>query len=503
MSVRYKYTYHIAFFTGVFLFYFFIAYLTPYTGDDWTWGTERGMNRLENHFTDYNGRYLSNMIELIVTRYEWLRYLVMSVFATALVYVIGRVIGQANRMLYWLLAFLFMLLLPVDMYAQTFGWTAGFVNYVPSMALLLLYFMMVKNIFSEQPPVYRKWQLYSVVPLGLSTQLIVEHVTLFAIFVGCMVILYTFIAHRKFYLVHMLYLLSSVIGAVIMFSNSAYWNILSGQDKHAYRDIKNEANSGLLTNAYDVFSGDMYRYLFIDNPAVHLFIGVMVMILVVHVVSKSSVVHFVWKPVVLLTVVGFLLYTLVFQHMLGTAYLGTLTNDAEAILSAFYFIAITLSVGFVREKAVRNRLILYVLGIVLLSAPFAYVTPYGPRAAFASYIFMVLFGLELLAYNKKWLEWNTKPLRTVLIGLVTAAIAAYAGIFAVIGHVNQERLDHLHTQAAANQAQIDLPELPFSQFMWFSTPPDEHFNTMFKRFHGVPETTDVQFIPYTEWEKRT
>ncbi|TMN21785.1 DUF6056 family protein [Lentibacillus cibarius] len=502
MIGKHKYV-SIAFFTGIFLFYFFIAFQTPYTGDDWTWGTQRGMNRLENNFADYNGRYLSNMIEILATRFAWLRYLVMSIFATALVYVIGSVTGQANRMLYWLLAFLFMLLLPTDIYAQTFGWTAGFVNYVPSMVLLILYIMMIKNIFSEQPPTYQKWQVYAAVPLGLSTQLIVEHVTLFSLFVAGMVMLYTFMVHKRFYLVHLVYLLSSVIGAVIMFSNSAYWNILSGQDKHAYREINNGTDAGFLSKAYDVFSGDMYRYLFIDNPSIHLFIGAMVVILIVGVVSKSGFVNFFWKPIVLLTVVGFLLYVLAFQHMLGNAYLGALTNDAEAIISAFYFIAITLSViVFVKDQHIRNRLLLYLFGIVLLSAPFAYVTPYGPRAALASYIFMVLFGLELFAYNKTLHAWRTKPLRSVLIGLVTAAVVMYANIFSVIGHANQERLDYLNGQVAANKAQIYLPDLPFSSFMWFSSPPDEHFNTMFKRFNDVPENVEIRFIPYTEWKRR-
>ncbi|GAA0435200.1 hypothetical protein GCM10008983_09710 [Lentibacillus halophilus] len=492
----------IALFTGIFLFYFFIAFQTPYTGDDWTWGTERGMTRLDNLFADYNGRYLSNIIEILATRFAFLRYVVLSLFATALVYVIGRVTSQDNNLLYWLLAFLFMLLLPTDIYAQTFGWTAGFVNYVPSMVLLILYIMMVKNIFSDEPPTYRTWQVYAAIPLGLSTQLIVEHVTIFSIVIACMVVVYTVVVHRTVCRVHLVYLLSSVIGAVIMFSNSAYWNILNGQDKHAYREIKNGADAGILGKSYDVFSGDMYRYLFIDNPAIHLFIGVMIMILVVHGASRSRVSQVV-KPIVLLGVGGFVLYVVIFQHMLGNAYLGPLTNDAEALLSAFYFIAVSLSVMvFVKDSPARNRLLLYVLGIVLLSAPFAYVTPYGPRAALASYIFMVLLGLELFAYNKKWHAWGSKPLRSALISLVVAAVVAYVGIFSTIGHANEKRLTHLQTQAVTTDQPIYLPELPFSSFMWFSTPPDAHFNRMFKRFYGVPEKQDVRFIPYAEWNRK-
>ncbi|MGN0692308.1 MAG: hypothetical protein ACI4K7_08175, partial [Oscillospiraceae bacterium] len=46
----------------VFIFFLGLAYMFPYTGDDWAWGGSLGLERLHNHFKDYNGRYLGNLL---------------------------------------------------------------------------------------------------------------------------------------------------------------------------------------------------------------------------------------------------------------------------------------------------------------------------------------------------------------------------------------------------------------------------------------------------------
>ena len=39
-----------------------LCYLFPYTGDDWAWGSKIGIDRLNNWFENYNGRYVGNLI---------------------------------------------------------------------------------------------------------------------------------------------------------------------------------------------------------------------------------------------------------------------------------------------------------------------------------------------------------------------------------------------------------------------------------------------------------
>ena len=57
---------------GLFVLGFWlVASRVPASGDDWAWGTELGTARLRTAFVDYNGRYVGNIIVLIMTRLGW------------------------------------------------------------------------------------------------------------------------------------------------------------------------------------------------------------------------------------------------------------------------------------------------------------------------------------------------------------------------------------------------------------------------------------------------
>lgn len=493
----------IYYFIAFLLFYFFISFNTPLTGDDWTWGTDRGLLRLETRFEDYNGRYISNLLEILLTRYDWLRYITVATFSSLLVFMVGRLTSYDNNKVNYMLSFILFLLIPTSIFSQTFGWTAGFVNYVPSLVLLLAYLIIVKNIFLTPIPIYSNWLQWLIVPLGIISQLFVEHVTLFSIFTALSVIAYTFYKHKRFYALHITYLISVVIGSLIMFSNSAYRNVVSGSDDYRSINKGGEETFNLLERIYSAYSGKMYNYLFIDNLAINLFLGIMVVILIVYFISNSNWINFVIKPILIFIITSFLLYIIFFRSMLGIDFLNTKTNDFEAIFSIFYFLSIILSISlFIKDRDSKTRLYFYLSGIVLLTAPFVFVTPYGPRASLGSFVFMVLLGLELFSYNKETLSWSIKNFTIPAISTVLVLVIGYTFVFTTIGVSNRERLSQLNAGVERADEVIYLRELPFSHFMWMSSPPRKHFNTMFKRFYKVPKNTEVNFIPHNEWKEK-
>lgn len=70
-----------------FVFVFLLSLLFPYSGDDWAWGSQIGLDRLAAHFEAYNGRYVGNLIVLAMTRSNVLKALCMSLFIIAMLYV--------------------------------------------------------------------------------------------------------------------------------------------------------------------------------------------------------------------------------------------------------------------------------------------------------------------------------------------------------------------------------------------------------------------------------
>ncbi len=483
-----------------FLFFFFIAINTPLTGDDWTWGTERGIARLKNNFSNYNGRYVSNILEILLTRFDLLRYFIVTIFSTLLVYTMGKLTSHGTKGVQLPLSFILILLIPVSVFAQTFGWTAGFVNYVPSLVLLFVYLIIAQNIYDDKIPTYSKKAIVFIIPLGILTALIVEHVTLFALFTSGYVIVYTYVKHKKILAFHIAYLASLLFGSLIMFTNGAYWNVLSGND--SYRTIRNEANenTGLIHKVYDVYSGNMYQYLFLDNLPINLFLGIMIIILIVRFTSKSNWINYILRPFLLVSIVGFLIYGLFFKSILGNNFLQHYTDDFEALLSILFFVSIVVAVIFyVNHNSFKWRTLYYLSGVVLLSAPFVFITPYGPRAALASVVFLILAALELFVYNSKMSSWSTKSLFKPLVPAVLVLIIGYGYVFATIDQANKERIALLKEEIQAGRDTIYLPDLPFNQFLWMSSPPNKHFNNMYKRFYKVPEETTVKFVPYEDW----
>ena len=54
-----------------------LSFLFIYTGDDWAWGSDFGLSRLNTFFKNYNSRYMGNLIVLLLTRSNILKGIVI------------------------------------------------------------------------------------------------------------------------------------------------------------------------------------------------------------------------------------------------------------------------------------------------------------------------------------------------------------------------------------------------------------------------------------------
>ena len=61
-----------------FLLFTVLAAMFPYTGDDWAWGSQIGMDRLHTFFDNYNGRYFGNFLILAISRSKALKVVLMA-----------------------------------------------------------------------------------------------------------------------------------------------------------------------------------------------------------------------------------------------------------------------------------------------------------------------------------------------------------------------------------------------------------------------------------------
>lgn len=211
------------------IFYYFL----PFAGDDWAWGSDVGIERLKNAFDGYNGRYVGNLFIILITRSVITKVVFCTLIMFILIFVLSKIFdGLSNdkkSTTNYIIAFSSVLILvlpnqiafgdiqPFQIFGSTVGWLSGFTNYVVPSVLILIFYYFVTNKDFESNPVY----IFLVFD-GLFACLCVEHYTLFCLVFGFAVIIYRYYFYKKICKKSLSFFSGSLIGALIMFSNSSY-----------------------------------------------------------------------------------------------------------------------------------------------------------------------------------------------------------------------------------------------------------------------------------------
>ncbi len=218
-------------FTIVFwgIFYYFL----PFAGDDWAWGSSIGMDRLKRAFDGYNGRYIGNLLIILITRSVIARVVLCTLFMFLLILVLSKIFDSMSNTekstTNYIIAFSSVLILvlpnqiafgegqPFQIFGSTIGWFSGFTNYVVPSVLILIFYYFVTNKGFENKYVYTLLFLD-----GILACLCVEHYTLFCVLFSFSVIAYRYYFYKKICKKSVFFFFGSLIGTLIMLSNSSY-----------------------------------------------------------------------------------------------------------------------------------------------------------------------------------------------------------------------------------------------------------------------------------------
>ena len=171
--------------------------LFPLTGDDWfreelgrrLTGPTDLLETVLAGWRTYNGRILGNLLAYAAGSRRLLRELLRAAFLFGTVRLAA---GHGGFRTVWgtLLTAAALLALPRDIFAQIYPWAAGFFNYVPPAALALAALRMLEDLFAERP-VPGGVPRAAVFLLGLCGALFVEHVTLYGVWAGAVLLVWS------------------------------------------------------------------------------------------------------------------------------------------------------------------------------------------------------------------------------------------------------------------------------------------------------------------------
>lgn len=475
-----------------------LCWLFPYSGDDWAWGSEIGMERLHVWFDNYNGRYAGNLIEMAMTRSNLVKTLIMAFCLTGIIYLAERIIRKKWA---FYISCLALLLLPRPILRQAIVWSAGYSNYVVSIFLTLIFIAYLYPIFEKDAPKDKIWHSIPLLGLGFISTLIVEHITIYNVVLAVGTIIYTIAAHRKVLISHVSYLIGSVAGTAYMFSNQAYHSIANNQDE--YRQV---AQGGIISQSMENYVQVIAKHLCLNNIWINLAILVACILLFRQCIPlwKTRAERIMAKSC-LAVMAFFNIWAFLSSSGIGDNVKKEPLLYAEAVLVVFYLIACILfsALAGIRKKCLW-KMLFWDGSILCIAAPLLFVNPIGERCFFATYVLFILLLLELLH------QLDTEQIAEILEGRTfrllcilgcTAGLAFYLNVYSSVSQADRERLAYIQEQVAKGETSAEMVHLPYESYIWGATPEFEPWFERYKLFHGLPKDLEIKTVlEYSEKE---
>lgn len=366
-----------------------------------------------------------------------------------------------------------LMLIPTIVFAQTFGWVAGYVNYVVSAVVMLYFFYIFKKMITERLTISTPI-LIGYMILAVISMLIVEHVSLYLLLMGFVSILLYFSRYRRIPIHILLIFISFVVGAVMMFSNKAYYNVAVGKD--TYRTVGSDD---------DVFK-TMLNIYYVDN---------IYLISLMFIVCLYTVVKL--KRLNLLNIILLLCLSLGPVYLFfNRAHLVIYSNNSVYTIaySVFLLFIISFSIFVIYnfyKTDVFETLLLYLMSSIGLTLPFFVITPYGGRTTLASFVFLILIILKMLDFSLRHTE--IPFIKTLSTGIFLILLLSV--VFPIFENKKTElERDDMVAHLGKGNTSIVLKPLPYPKFHHMVNPTESTYMTQFyKEYYGVSKKIKFKF----------
>ena len=484
------------------LFFFLFALLwaskIPMTGDDWMWGSYQGENLLKDMFEGYNGRFSGNLLIIALTRSTALRVLL---FASLLLFVMLTPCLLIKKKSLTLMAFssLSLLLIPKSVMVQGLVWTSAFANYVPPVAIMMLFFIVERSAFDKEAPVHSPIRVgicsAIFLPLGFVGAMFMETATICTLFAVVLFIIACYIKHKQFFPSHIAFLCGNIVGAYLIFSNSV---------NESYRAFPSWENiqSILYTRIADIVSN-------LFGQGVFLFIVISALCLAIsarYFKSKDSLVRY-----TALASSGANLFCLgiFITHRIEpgwSIFFGDL--ESSVILLAFfvllYCVTVLLTVLIcVKDKSTRLKLVLCFISAGVLIAPMLIIDPYGPRCILPTCLCICAFSVILLDYALCTCPALQSVKKIIGVGALAifCALAVYIlSIYSAIDKYADMRDEYFIKQLDAGYTEITTCYLPYNSFLWHSNVENGYWGELYQFYNARFENITYKTVYYWEFD---
>lgn len=461
---------------------FLISLLFPLSGDDWPWkATALNMDFIKNmsNSISINGRYIANIIVMLLTKSIILRGIIIAIVLVGICEIIYCE-TKINRLYFWIL----FLLMPKDILRQSIIWASGFTNYTISILLLLIDILCIEKLFSKNV----SW-LKGIFLLFLFfvSSFFIENLTIFLLLFSFVMNIIYLIKNKKLNLNMQLAFIGSLIGNIVMFSQAAYHNVITGAD--GYRTIAMSFKE-LLNRILNNCGITMVNYCVIQNVFV---VSFLVIILYVYYIKKCKKNKFI--SLFFIYMFMYIFYILCLKINPNWSILMKHTYLFNEI-STFTFLILLFANIIVLFKNHNDfkRILLIISSIIGLLAPLSIVTPIGARNFLMIYILEIFLTLTIFKNIKVNKEFNL-----VLKLLLVFLIGFYVNIYGYIQLASIRRFNYIEKQVSQGKTTINVPKLPYAEYVWNPDFDSDYLAGAFRLSYNIPNDVEFVFFDYQEW----
>ena len=493
------------------ILYIWIFSNTPYSIiDDIWWGRDIGMKAFLSG--SENSRYVGNLLEIIVTRSEFLKAVLHGLIAIATPFFVAVLVStrarpgpvlseKADRLpeAVLLLSNILFLTVPVDVWQDIYGRIAGFSNFGFAVFFLGAFQLLVSRIVLDEVPCFSWVTGLGYFLFGVCIQLVLENVTIYVFLVDIFLLIIMMIEKRSKAAKHlMLFMLAgNAIGLSIMFSSSIYQSLLhSGTAVGGYREL-----------SFDLHDNPFHIFLLLSQRFVYFYPNrmfgnnwLMCSLISVFLFFLSGRGKKLIRFGIRIFTAFFLLY-FVFVRFCGPLekYLSQWNEVRSQWLNLLFFWGVFLSVLLLPWKGIQMRRILIfvwlsVPGIVL---PLIAVKLVGSRYFYLSSLFLIEFGMFLFAEGYR--DWGKG--RRAAECLILAAYLLVSGYwFSIYYDIGQGKRERDALIRAARNGEIDrlcFEELPHSEYLFVNEVRDDDPAGIanFYEFYNIPDSVEFSNTP--------
>lgn len=496
----------------VFVFYCYIAWNIPYTHDDWDWGSANGITMLLT--SEVNSRYAGNLTEVIITRFPLLKCLYMGLvfglIALGLTELPLKMLGEqaeySVRVPALLLSNLMILCMPLDVWQQTYGWIAGFSNFVVSGLGILLFILALWYMLSYPEMPGKGIKAVGYFLLGLSIQLYIENLTVYILLVSLLFPIYAYRKNRGIPALFWPLLIGVLCGTVLMFSSGIYQSLWSkGEAVGGYRELTFEKEWSVFQIGITLckrFFTEIIPMLIRNNGFLCLTMAVLSFGLIAF--GKKDIKFIKNRHLLILCAVANGVYVLYFLVCL---YYVTVYRDLPDPSPLFVVIDVCFVLLILAETAIAFRdepkkllcFVFVLLSAFAVLAPMVAVNTLGARSFFSGNVFLMLFCSMLFYVQLK--HWPALLYRIVIFSLslsMLGACAYYCKLYYDIGSVNRDREKIIKEAVASSAEEILLPAYPHTKYLWIPDPISDTYSDRFRQFYSISEDTKIWFEGWGE-----